>query len=61
MDGESNLDIAQLVNQATAAITAVESLAALDEARVRFLGKSGLLTAQLKNLGKLPKESRPQA
>ncbi|MEW8015472.1 MAG: phenylalanine--tRNA ligase subunit alpha [Candidatus Sedimenticola endophacoides] len=61
MDGESNLDIAQLVNQATTAITAAESLAALDEARVRFLGKSGLLTAQLKNLGKLPKESRPQA
>ncbi|MEW7981352.1 MAG: phenylalanine--tRNA ligase subunit alpha [gamma proteobacterium symbiont of Phacoides pectinatus] len=61
MDGESNLDIAQLVNQAAAAITAAESLAALDEARVRFLGKSGLLTAQLKNLGKLPKELRPQA
>jgi phenylalanyl-tRNA synthetase alpha chain len=29
--------------------------------RVRFLGKSGVLTEQLKALGQLPKEQRPQA
>lgn len=61
MDGESNLDIAQLVNDATAEIEGAEKLATLDDVRVRFLGKSGLLTAQLKQLGKLPKEERPKA
>jgi len=61
MDGESKLDIAQLVNEATAQIDGADDLAALDEVRVRFLGKSGLLTAQLKQLGRLPKEERPRA
>ena len=31
------------------------------EVRVRYLGKSGQLTEQLKRLGGLPKEQRPQA
>ncbi len=34
---------------------------ALDALRVKYLGKSGLLTAQLKGLGKLPAEQRPAA
>ncbi|MEA3197462.1 MAG: phenylalanyl-tRNA synthetase alpha chain, partial [Gammaproteobacteria bacterium] len=37
------------------------SLAALDEVRVRFLGKKGLLTEQLKGLGKLSADERPAA
>ncbi len=56
-----NLDLTQLVAEATGAIESAGELAALDEARVRYLGKSGLLTAQLKNLGKLPSEERPAA
>ncbi len=56
-----NLDLTQLVAEATGAIESAAELAALDEARVRYLGKSGLLTAQLKNLGKLPSEERPAA
>ena len=35
--------------------------AALDEVRVRFLGKKGRLTEQLKQLGKLPAAERPAA
>ncbi|MDH3527829.1 MAG: phenylalanine--tRNA ligase subunit alpha [Gammaproteobacteria bacterium] len=35
--------------------------AALDAARVRYLGKKGLLTQQLKQLGGLPAEERPAA
>ncbi|TVO75818.1 phenylalanine--tRNA ligase subunit alpha [Sedimenticola selenatireducens] len=61
MDSESNLELSQLVEEATGLIAAAEQLAALDELRVRYLGKSGLLTAQLKQLGKLPAEERPQA
>ena len=37
------------------------SLLALDEVRVRLLGKKGLLTEQLKSLGKLPAAERPAA
>jgi len=33
----------------------------LDEVRVRYLGKKGLLTAELKALGKLPAADRPAA
>ena len=36
-------------------------LGALDEVRVRLLGKKGLLTEQLKGLGKLPAGERPAA
>ena len=61
MDSESNLDIEQLIGQATAQIDMAASLADLDAIRVRYLGKSGELTALLKQLGKLPKEQRPQA
>ena len=61
MDADSTLDIEGLENEAIAQIEAAENLARLDDVRVRYLGKSGLLTAQLKQLGTLPKEARPQA
>ncbi|MES9960234.1 MAG: phenylalanine--tRNA ligase subunit alpha [Sedimenticola sp.] len=61
MDGESNLEIEKLVQEAAGLIDSADGLPALDEVRVRFLGKSGELTAQLKQLGKLPKEERPAA
>ncbi|WP_104203666.1 phenylalanine--tRNA ligase subunit alpha [Billgrantia saliphila] len=50
-----------LVTEARQAIQAAESIAALDELRVRYLGKKGEITAQLKGLGKLPAEERPAA
>ncbi len=58
---ESTLDLEGLTDKAQQAITAAQDLAKLDEIRVGYLGKSGLLTAQLKQLGKLPPEQRPQA
>jgi phenylalanyl-tRNA synthetase alpha chain len=61
MDADSRLDINELNDQATAAIAAAADVAALDQVRVQYLGKNGLLTAQLKKLGALPKEQRPQA
>jgi phenylalanyl-tRNA synthetase alpha chain len=50
-----------LRDAALAEIAACPDLTALDQVRVRYLGKSGLLTAQLKQLGALPKEDRPAA
>jgi phenylalanyl-tRNA synthetase alpha chain len=50
-----------LIEQALADLDKSASLAALDEARVRFLGKKGLLTEQLKSLGKLSAAERPAA
>ena len=61
MDSQSTLDIQKLVADAEHQIAEAASLADLDDVRVRVLGKSGLLTAQLKQLGKLPKEERPAA
>ncbi len=61
MDAESGLDIENLVGQASAAIAAAEDVAALDQVRVQYLGKSGLLTSELKKLGRLPKDERPRA
>jgi phenylalanyl-tRNA synthetase alpha chain len=43
------------------AVQRAADLAELDRVRVQYLGKSGLLTAQLKALGALPKEQRPAA
>lgn len=50
-----------LVQQARETIKAAENMVALDEIRVRYLGKKGELTALLKGLGKLPPEERPAA
>jgi phenylalanyl-tRNA synthetase alpha chain len=61
MGENDSLDLEQLIGQAKDAINNAPDLSILDDARVRYLGKSGLLTAQLKNLGKLPKEERPAA
>ena len=61
MGGEANPELSRLTADASAGVAAAGNLSQLDEVRVRYLGKSGLLTAQLKQLGKLPKEQRPAA
>ena len=53
--------LATLEQQATKAIEQAGDLQALDQVRVQYLGKKGLLTEQLKQLGKLPATERPQA
>jgi len=50
-----------MIEQALAQIAASGDIAALEEARVRWLGRRGLLTEQLKALGSLPSEQRPAA
>jgi len=54
-------DIQNLLQRGRAEADASGSLADLDEIRVRFLGKKGLLTQQLKQLGALPADQRPAA
>jgi phenylalanyl-tRNA synthetase alpha chain len=54
-------DLDTLVAQALADIDASVDLGGLDEVRVRLLGKKGLLTEQLKGLGKLSSSERPAA
>ena len=55
----SSLD--ELEQQALQAIAEAGTTSTLDDVRVRYLGKKGLLTQQLKQLGALPAEQRPAA
>ena len=50
-----------LHNEALRRIASASNLAALDEIRVHFLGKTGLLTLELKQLSTLPVAARPAA
>ena len=54
-------DLESLTRSALGEVAASKTLAALDEVRVRWLGKKGLLTEQLKSLGALPAAERPAA
>ncbi len=54
-------DVEQLVSQATAEFGAIADAATLEQAKARYLGKSGSLTELLKGLGKLAPEERKQA
>jgi phenylalanyl-tRNA synthetase alpha chain len=53
--------IAGLLADALDGIQRASSLAELDELRVRWLGRKGLLTGLLKEVGALPPDRRPQA
>ncbi len=51
----------ELEQQALQEVATAGDAAALDAVRVRYLGKKGALTEQLKQLGKLPADERPAA
>ena len=55
----SSLD--ELEQEALQEVSSAADAAVLDSVRVRYLGKKGLLTQQLKQLGKLSAEDRPAA
>ncbi|MEE8093477.1 MAG: phenylalanine--tRNA ligase subunit alpha [Gammaproteobacteria bacterium] len=52
---------APLLEQAQSAVEGATALDELDAVRVKYLGRKGLLTIQLKELGKLPAGERPAA
>ncbi len=53
--------IAQLLDEAESAVRSANELAELDAVRVKYLGKKGLFTLQLREVGKLPPEQIPAA
>ncbi|CAK0741804.1 phenylalanine--tRNA ligase subunit alpha [Gammaproteobacteria bacterium] len=52
-------DISDLLDEAIRAVAAAVDLPALDQLRVHYLGKKGVLTERLKLLGTLPAQQRP--
>jgi len=54
-------DLDELLHTASNEIEATSDLKALEKLRVHYLGKKGLVTEQLKSLGKLSSEERPAA
>ena len=54
-------DLSRIVAAAHADFDACKDPAALENAKARYLGKSGLLTAQMKTLGQLAAAERPAA
>ena len=54
-------DIEQLVAQATAEFSGIGDAAVLEQAKARYLGKSGSVTELLKGLGKLAPDDRKTA
>ena len=49
-----------LTQQALAAVSEAQDVAALDQVRVQFLGKKGEITSLMKNLGSVAPEDRPK-
>ena len=54
-------DVTELISTAQAAVASSADLVSLDKVRVHYLGKSGVLTDLLKQLGSLPAEQRREA
>lgn len=54
-------ELEQLVTEARQAIDQASDLQALDQERVRLLGKKGIVTEQMKSLGQMDPEQRKQA
>ena len=54
-------DLSDLLARALDEVTEASDERSLDEVRVRYLGKKGEVTQQLKRLGSLPEEARPAA
>ena len=54
-------ELQQLTDKALAAINAADSGPLLEDVRVEYLGKKGLITQHMKSLGKLSAEERPKA
>lgn len=52
--------LTRLMAEAEAAVTAAADVTIIEEIRVKYLGKKGMLTEQLKGLGKLSPEERPR-
>ncbi len=52
--------LTRLLQEARNAVAAVSNVSELEQLRIKYLGKKGVLTEQLKQLGSLPAEERPR-
>jgi phenylalanyl-tRNA synthetase alpha chain len=59
MSSTARTELAHLLEEANAAIAEADSAAAVEALRIKYLGKKGRLTEQLKRLGSLPSDERP--
>lgn len=60
MNTEQQQSLDELLSEAVQAVAKTKDKNAVEKLRVHYLGKKGVLTDQLKRLGKLPPEQRPQ-
>ncbi|MBR1602528.1 MAG: phenylalanine--tRNA ligase subunit alpha [Synergistaceae bacterium] len=54
-------DVEDIRSAFEADLKSIDNIKSLDEMRVKYAGKKGVLTLALKSLGKLPADERPQA
>jgi len=54
-------EVREICDRAFAELSSLDDLKSLQECRVRYLGKKGLVTGLLKSLGRLPADQRPAA
>ena len=54
-------DLSDIVAEARALFSSIRDSARLEEAKAKFLGKTGSITEQLKGLAKLPAEAKKAA
>jgi phenylalanyl-tRNA synthetase alpha chain len=61
LDGRKTLEsqLIALIDEAEQAISAADTVDAVEQLRVHYLGKKGVVTQQLKRLGGLPESERP--
>jgi phenylalanyl-tRNA synthetase alpha chain len=52
--------LTHLLDDAISAITAADSVSTVEALRVKYLGRKGIVTEQLKQLGSMPADERPQ-
>ena len=60
MSANPQEQLTRLLAEARSAVAQAHDVAALEQLRVHYLGKKGVLTEQLKQLGSLPPEERPR-
>ncbi len=60
MSANPQEQLSRLLENARSAVAQASDVAALEQLRVHYLGKKGVLTEQLKQLGSLPPEERPR-
>jgi phenylalanyl-tRNA synthetase alpha chain len=60
MSSEQDQSLTQLLDAACEAAATATDEAAVEQLRVQYLGKKGVLTEQLKRLGTLPADQRPR-